>query len=236
MPALLGALAAAFSIALIWPQVWLSVRHRRTSGLSATSCWLGASLNVCWLLYGLLLHDRAQVATNAVVGAANVAILAALLATTPALRTRRALRSTAWSAVALLAVAATAVAAVKVFHAAPAAAGAALGVVISIVGAASAIPQPLSLLRDRAQDLSGLSPARWWLTVASCAAWVSYGAVNHQPAVWGSASIGLLGAITVCAVLTAARARLDATVALLPNGTPVAEAVVAGRQAVALAA
>ena len=61
MIAVLGLLAAAFSIAVIWPQVWLSCRHGRTLGLSPTSTWLSVALNLCWLSFGLLTGDRAQI-------------------------------------------------------------------------------------------------------------------------------------------------------------------------------
>jgi uncharacterized protein with PQ loop repeat len=78
MIAVLGFLAAALSISVIWPQVWLSCRHGRTLGLSPTSSWLGVALNLCWLSFGLLTGDLAQVLTHAVVGAGNTAVLAAL--------------------------------------------------------------------------------------------------------------------------------------------------------------
>ena len=49
MIAVLNLLAAALSIAVIGPQVWLSCRHGRTLGLSPTSAWLSVALNLCWL-------------------------------------------------------------------------------------------------------------------------------------------------------------------------------------------
>ena len=89
MIAVLGCLAAALSISVVWPQVWRSCRHRRTLGLSPTSAWLAVGLNVCWLTFGALTGDPAQMITNAVVGTGNTAVLAALLLTQPHLRTRR---------------------------------------------------------------------------------------------------------------------------------------------------
>jgi uncharacterized protein with PQ loop repeat len=196
MTAVLGMLAAAFSIALVWPQVWLSCRHRRTSGLSATACWL---------LYGLFLGDTVQIATNAVVGAANTLILGALLFMQPSLRTRRVLARTAWSAAVLGAGALGSVVVVGIFGVSPVTVAAVLGAGASLVGALQGVPQPVSLLRDRTQDLSGLSPMRWWLTVASCLSWVGYGVSCGQVAVWSSALAGLACAATVCGVLVTAR-------------------------------
>lgn len=201
MSAVLGVLASTFSIALVWPQVWLSCRHRRTRGLSPTSAWLAVALNLCWLVFGLLTGDLAQTLTNAVVGAANTAVLGALLLTQPELRTRAALLRTASGAACLAALAAGSVGAVVLLDAVPAAVGAPLAAVASVVGAAAALPQPVSLLRDRSQDLSGLSPARWHLGAASCASWAGYGWLVGQPAVALSAGFGLLCALVVCSVL-----------------------------------
>jgi hypothetical protein len=77
----------------------------------------------------------------------------------------------------------------------------ALGSVISLVAVAAGLPQPLSLLLDRDQDVSGLSPARWRLGAGSCATWVSYGWLIEQPMVYLSAGFGLVCAVVICAVL-----------------------------------
>lgn len=212
MPALLGPLAALLSILLVWPQVQLSCRKRRTAGLSATTCWLNAALNVSWAAYGLLVGDRAQVVSNAVVGVANGAILLALLAQRPQLRTRRSVLSAGWGAGALLACAGAALGAAELTRIDPATAGAALGAVTSVVGALAALPQPIDLLRNRAADLSGLSGLRWSLAVAASLAWTCYGLEIGQPAVWAAAAVGMACACVVCAVLLEARFRTAAGV------------------------
>ncbi|MFD2093881.1 SemiSWEET transporter [Blastococcus deserti] len=201
MIAALGYLAAALSIALTWPQVWRSCRHGRTLGLSPTGSWLGVALNLCWLTFGVLTGDPAQILTNVVVGVGNTAILAALLVSQPRLRSREALLRTATGAAGLAALAAGSVVAVVVVGADPAVVAAALGSVISLVGAAAALPQPLSLLLNRSQDLSGLSPTRWHLGVGANASWTGYGWLTSNPAVWLSAGVGLCGALVVCAIL-----------------------------------
>ncbi|MDP5183481.1 SemiSWEET transporter [Blastococcus sp. BMG 814] len=208
MSAALGILAATLSIAVVWPQVWLSCRHRRTLGLSPTSAWLAVALNLCWLAFGLLSGDPVQIVTNAVVGAGNAAVLVALLLTQPRLRAPRVLLRTASGAVVLAALATGGPATTGLLGTDPAAAAALLGGVASVVGAAAALPQPVSLLRDRTQDLSGLSPARWWLGSGSCAAWTGYGWCVDQPMVWLSAGIGLCCALVVCGMLRARRAVL----------------------------
>jgi uncharacterized protein with PQ loop repeat len=201
----LGFLAAALSIVVVWPQVWLSCRHGRTLGLSPTSSWLGVALNLCWLAFGLLIGDPPQVATNAVVGAANTAVLAALLIAQPHLRSRRMLLRTASGSAGLAALAAGSIAAVALLGADPTTVAATLGPVISLVGVAAALPQLLGLLFDRTKDLSGMSPARWWLGAGSCASWVGYGWLLGQPTMWLSAGFGLACALVTCAILRARR-------------------------------
>ena len=205
MIAALGFLAAALSIALIWPQVWLSCRHGRTLGLSPTTSWLGVALNLSWLTFGLLIGDTAQIVTNAVVGAGNAAVLAALLLSQPHLREKAMILRSAAGAAVLAALAAGSLTSVTL-GADPALVAAAFGSVISLVGALAALPQLLSSLFDRTQDLSGMSPARWYLGAGSCAAWTTYGWLNDQPNVWLGAGFGLVCAVVTCAVLRSRQA------------------------------
>jgi uncharacterized protein with PQ loop repeat len=199
--AVLGFLAAAVSISVVWPQVWLSCRHGRTLGLSPTSSWLNVALNLCWLTFGLLTGDPAQILTHVVVGAGNTAVLAALLLSQPHLRSPRMLIRNAVGGAGLAALAAGSLGAVALLGAAPAVVAATLGTVIGLVGAAGALVQPLGLLMDRDQDLSGLSPARWRLGAGSCALWTSYGLLIAQPMVWLSAGFGLCCAVVMCVLL-----------------------------------
>jgi uncharacterized protein with PQ loop repeat len=201
MIAVLGFSAAALSISNIWPQVWRSCRHGRTLGLSPTSSWLAVALNLCWLTFGLLIGDPAQIVTNAVVGAANTAVLAALLLAQPDLRSRRTLLRTAAGAAGLAALALGSLTAVAVLHVAAVTVTASLGSVITLVGMAAALPQLLGILFDRSRDLSGMSPARWHLGAVSCASWVGYGCLLGQPMLALSAGFGLLCAVATCAVL-----------------------------------
>jgi uncharacterized protein with PQ loop repeat len=217
MIAVLGLLAAALSIAVIWPQVWLSCRHGRTLGVSPTSTWLSVALNLCWLSFGLLTGDAAQILTHVVVGAGNTAVLAALLLSQPHLRSPRTLIRTAAGGAGLAALAAGSLASVAL-GAAPAVVAATLGSVIGLVGAAAALLQPLRLVLDPGRDLSGLSPARWQLGAGSCAMWTTYGLLIAQPMVSLSAGFGLGCAVVMCALLRPGRA--PQSVGVLPELRP----------------
>jgi uncharacterized protein with PQ loop repeat len=197
----LGCLGAALSMSLSWPQVVKSCVQRRTGGLSPTATTLGVAMPIGWITYGVLSGERLQVLTNIVTGVAGLAILMSLMLTQPHLRSARALRISVGSAgmvtsAALLSGAAAALPGVRGAQVAPL-----LGLVLAGVSFLSAIPQPLALLRDRTQDLSGLSPLRWRLGAGACASWSLYGLGTAQPAVWASALAGLAGALVVCAVL-----------------------------------
>lgn len=171
MIAALGSPAAALSITVVWPQVWLSCRHGRTLGLSPTGSWLAVGLNLCWLTFGLLVGDTPQIATHAVVGAGNTAVVAALLLTQPHARSAQVLLRTAAGAAGL---AAGGVAAV-VLGADTTQVASVLASVATVVGIVAALPQLLGILFDRAQHLSGMSPARWYLGAGSCASRTAYG-------------------------------------------------------------
>jgi uncharacterized protein with PQ loop repeat len=197
----LGCFGAALSMSLPWPQVVKACVQRRTSGLSATASALGATLPIGWITYGWLSGVHLQIVTNVVTGTAGLAILVALLATQPSMRSGRTLRLSAAAAAlvvapVLLSALATAFPGVRPSHVAPL-----LGLALAAVSVIAAIPQPLALLRDRHQELSGLSPARWWMGVAATASWLFYGLGTAQPAVWASAAVGLVSALIVCTVL-----------------------------------
>lgn len=215
----LGWLGAALSMTLPWPQVWRSCARHQTTGLSATATWLGVALPIGWITYGLLSGQRVQIVTNSVTGSAGLAILVVLLSSERQLRTRRSLlHSAAAAAAVLLACAASALVA-----ALPGVSGTRvsplLGVVLAATSVVAAVPQPLALLRDRTQDLAGLSPARWRLGAGACGSWMLYGLLTGQTPVWASSSVGLVSALTVCAVLVARRPAPEAIE--WPQGTPV---------------
>src|SRR5688500_11040739 len=154
MIAVLGFSAAVLSITVVWPQVWLSCRHGRTLGLSPTGSWLAVGLNLCWLTFGLLTRDPAQIATHAVVGAGNTAVLAALLLTQPHLRSTQVLTRTAAGAGALATLAAGSVLAVVLGAGSTDVAGL-LSAVVTLVGIVGALPQLLGILFDPPRTCPG---------------------------------------------------------------------------------
>ncbi|SFO43904.1 hypothetical protein SAMN05660359_03493 [Geodermatophilus obscurus] len=182
MLTVLGLAAAILSTTVLWPQVRLSCLQRRTRGLPPAAAWLTVALNVHWLVFALLAGNPVQALTHVVVGAGNTAVLGALLLTRPELRTARALRA----------------------NASDAAVAAVLGAVAGVAGVAAAVLPPLRLLRDRAQDTSGISPARWGLA-ASSLAWTAYGAGTGETVIWLSAGLDAVCALAVCALLQTRR-------------------------------
>jgi hypothetical protein len=166
------------------------------------------------------------------VGAGNAAVLAALLLTQPPLRTRRMLARTAVGAAALLALAAGSVLSVTVLGTPALAVAAALSSVIAVVGSIAALPQPLRLLRDRTQDVSGLSLTRWRMGAGASSSWTSYGWLGHQPAVSLGAGVGLACALVTCTLLRgrnaqAAGPRRPVTAPIPSPRVPVRPALVA---------
>jgi uncharacterized protein with PQ loop repeat len=217
-PSAFGWLGAALSMSLPWPQVLRSCVQRRTTGLSATACWLGVAMPIGWITYGLLSGQRVQVVTNVVTGVAGLAILAVLLITRGELRTRRVLLTSSAGAVAVVVACAGSAALAAVPGFGGPRVSALLGAVLAVSSIVSAVPQPLALLRDRGQDLAGLSPLRWRLAAGAGASWLLYGVTTGQFAVWLSASVGLTAAVVVLAVLAARREPAELR---LPTGAPV---------------
>lgn len=197
----LGWLGAALSMTLPWPQVWRSCAQGRTGGLSPTACWMGAAMPVGWITYGLLTGETVQVVTNSVTGVAGLAVLVVVLVKQGELRSGRKLLVSAVGAAGVLTAAAGSAAVAVATDATGAHVATFLGTVLAVTATLSAVPQPLSLLRDRNQDLAGLSPLRWRLAAGACACWMTYGLSTAQPAVWMSAAVGLTSALIVCWML-----------------------------------
>jgi uncharacterized protein with PQ loop repeat len=209
----LGVLGATLSMTLPWPQVIKACVQRRTTGLSGTASALGAALPVGWITYGWLSGVQLQIVTNVVTGTAGLAILVALLVTQPSMRSGRALRLKAAAAAlvvapVLLSGLAMALPGIRASYVASL-----LGLVLAGVSVIAAVPQPLALLRDPHQELSGLSLARWRMTVAATASWLIYGVSTAQPAVWASAAVGLASALIVCTFLHLRRERSSVAIA-----------------------
>ncbi|GID91746.1 SemiSWEET transporter [Amorphoplanes digitatis] len=218
--AVLGWLGAALSMTLLWPQVWRSVAKGHTNGLCAVACWQGVAMPVGWIVYGLLTGEAVQVVTNTVTGLAGLLILAVLLVKRGELRSGRRLLTGAAGAAAVVCAAALSAALAATTHLGTPRVATALGLVLAVAATLSAVPQPLSLLRDRTQDLAGLSPLRWRLSAACTACWSAYGVATGQVAVWLSASVGLAAALIVCWIITTAGRTTATRTATAPAGAP----------------
>jgi hypothetical protein len=201
--AALGVLGAALSMSLPWPQVWRSCALGRTTGLSASATFLGVAMPAGWITYGLLIGDPLQIVSNIVTGVAGLAVLIGLLAARTDLRSGRPLAVSAAAAATVAGASVLSGLAAALPHVDGGRVAPLLGAVLAVAAALSAVPQPLALLRDRTQDLAGLSPLRWRLGVAACACWTLYGLGTGQAAVWASALAGLAGTAVVCAVVAA---------------------------------
>jgi hypothetical protein len=181
---------------------------------------------VGWITYGLLTGETVQVVTNTVTGVAGLAVLVTVLLKQSELRTGRRLLVSAAGAAAVLTAAAGSAAAGRLTDIGVTRAAAFLGAVLACTAILGAIPQPLSLLRDRNQDLAGLSPLRWWLAAAACSSWCTYGLATGQLAVWLSALVGLGSALIVCWVLLTDRRTRTAAPAVVVPATAVALTIV----------
>jgi uncharacterized protein with PQ loop repeat len=200
-----GLLGATLSMSIAWPQVYRSCVRRRTNGLSTTACMLSVAMPLGWVTYGSLIGDPFQILTNTVSASTGLAILIALLATRPAARAVRPLLAGSSAAAGVLTVVLGAAASAALPRVTAPQAATMLGTALAAMSFVSAMPQPLALLRDRRQDLSGVSPLRWTLAASACGSWLAYGVGVGQPAVWASALVGLTSSLTVCAVLFARR-------------------------------
>ncbi|WP_231956669.1 MULTISPECIES: SemiSWEET transporter [unclassified Actinoplanes] len=203
--AVLGWFAAALSIALMWPQVWRSCVLRRTAGLSPTATWLGFALPVGWVEYGLLIDDPVQIYTNTVGAGAGIAVLVALLAARAELRQRRFGARAAVGAAVLLSATALTAGLASLPGGEHRTLASVLGMVLTVAVVLANVPQPLALLRDRRQDLSGVSGLRWVLASAANLSWAAYAYSLGQGAVLVCSLTGLACSLVVCTVLVSAR-------------------------------
>ncbi|GIF05991.1 SemiSWEET transporter [Actinoplanes siamensis] len=211
-----GFLGAALSMFIAWPQVFLSCVRRRTGGLSPAACLFAVTMPAGWLTYGLLIGDRIQVFSNLLNLVSGLAVLLALLITRPRLRSVRALRGAAGITGTVLFAICVATASAVLPQVTATRAAALLGTVLAVSSFLSAVPQPLALLRNRTQDMSGLSPMRFRLAAAANGSWLVYGLGAGQPAVWASALVGLGSALVVCAVLATRRGPATSTAIATP--------------------
>ncbi len=201
------------STSLSLPQIWLSCFRGRTSGLDLTASLLAPTISLGWLIFGLLLQDGLQILVNSVTAACNLAILAALMVRRPDARSGtsllRALPLSTLLAAGVLAVITCWFTGMLSQNAA----ASAVGTVTVVFTFIAVVPQPVALLRDRRQDVSGVSVGRFALSAVSALLWSLYGVLTGSPIVVTSAVLGAASAgVVVYCVLTAGRQSAPTTV------------------------
>ncbi len=198
---------AVLAIVLNAPQAWTSCRRRRVGGLSPAARWLAVLQAATWVAYGLTGGGPVQVLTNAVCGVLHLSVLVAVLLLAPSARAPRllvpqALASAAWLALVVLSARTGAVP---------------VGALAALCGVAALVPQLVLLSRARGRDVSGVSPATTWLTLACAACYTGYGLLLAGWAVWVPSALGLLAASATLALLRAPAAPPAEDLAVLPS-------------------
>lgn len=182
---------AVLAVVLNAPQAWRSCRRRRVDGLSPAARWLAVLQAVTWVAYGLTGGGPVQVLTNSICGVLHVAVLAALLVLAPAARAPRLLlpqaaASALWVACVLVAARTGAVP---------------VGALAATCGVAALVPQLALLVRSRGADLSGLSVATTWLTLACAVCFTGNGLLLAGWAVWLPSGLGVVAAAATLVLL-----------------------------------
>lgn len=184
-----GYAGAVLAVGLNAPQAWTSCRRGVVAGLSPAARWLAVVHSATWVAYGIAEDVPLQLATNVVCAGLHVAVLAALLLLVPDARHSRvvvpsALLAAGWlAAVALCAVTGAA----------------SVGTLAAAAGTAAAVPQLWLLLRDPAQDTSGVSAATTLLNLLASTCWVVHGALLGSTAVVVPSAVA--GAAAACTLV-----------------------------------
>lgn len=171
----LGIVASIVFIARLTPQPVRLARSGVADGVSALSALNALIAAVSWLVYGLVVDDP-------------VVWIVSLVAVVPGLWAVVLLRH---RTVPVDLVAAGAWAGVVVAAAVAGFLAAALGVGVVVTQG----PQVWRACRDH--DLSGLSPATWWLSILDAATWGAYGIAVVDPALIGYAAVLSTSALVV---------------------------------------
>ena len=165
---LVGALAAALSVAVSIPQLVRVVRAKHANGVSATAWSLMLAAAVCWASYGLLAGLPAEVGCNVAAVAINFAVIGIAAFHGHPTMLRRATLAT---------FGAGAVVTAGVLTDARMVALAAI-----TMGAAVYVPHVINL--RRAGDVSGIAPGTFVVNAAAASLWVAYGLGHADALIW----------------------------------------------------
>jgi uncharacterized protein with PQ loop repeat len=176
-----GYVGSGLGVAMVVPQILLTLRNRSLPGVSALS-WAMTSLSCTgWLLYGVRTREIPQIPGNVLLISGAVAIVL-LVPSGTAVRQRAA--GLAGGALVLGLVATLAPAAL-------------LGATAFAIGMVSAIPQIVTSMTPRTHGGSAVSLLTWSLRVASQACWFGYAFVIGDVTVMVSAAFLMLTALLV---------------------------------------
>jgi uncharacterized protein with PQ loop repeat len=174
--------ANVLGVAMIWPQVARLYRHRTTGGVSPVWVGVGIALNTWWLIYALAQHlvGLMPVSTGGLILYLTIATLLHRL-TGGATTARLTLSTLAVGSVPLAGLVAGG------WPGAGLAVGLAYGVQFS----------PAAVAAMGAPDISGISPATWWMALVEAVIWMLYGmASGDLPLIVGGTG-GTIMALTI---------------------------------------
>ena len=160
MEQFLGTLCAVLSIGFIWPQVWRSLRHNTTHGISPFGLIHGLLGSTLWLTYGIIEGIFPVALANASFITAQSLII--YVAYRNGHLDRKVLTATYPIVVGMLIF-------LTQLPAAP------VGLLAVAISGSSIIPQFIHVLRT--ENLHGISIASYLLTIVNCTSWLLYGFV-----------------------------------------------------------
>lgn len=153
-----GVWCTVSSIAFVWPQVWRTVRHDTTHGISPFATLHGMVGAALWFAYGLQEGIAAVWVSNVSFIVAQSIIGSVML------------RQERMNRVLILRFAATL--GVLLSVGVPVSA-AVVGWIATVVSASSMLPTVIHVAREK--NLHGISVLSWAITIASSASWMAYG-------------------------------------------------------------
>ncbi|MEY3806346.1 MAG: hypothetical protein RIR69_1158 [Actinomycetota bacterium] len=160
MEQFLGAACAILSIGFIWPQVWRSLRHNTTHGISPFGLIHGLLGSTMWLTYGVIEGIFPVALANASFITAQSLII--YVAYRNGHLERQVLTIT-YPLVATMLIVLTQLPASPI------------GLAAIAISGSSIIPQFVHVLRT--ENLHGISIASYLLTILNCSCWLLYGFV-----------------------------------------------------------
>ena len=160
MEQFLGAACAILSIGFIWPQVWRSLRHNTTHGISPFGLIHGLLGSTMWLTYGVIERIFPVALANASFITAQSLIIYVAYRNG---HIERQVLTITYPLVATMLIVLTQLPASPI------------GLAAIAISGSSIIPQFVHVLRT--ENLHGISIASYLLTILNCSCWLLYGFV-----------------------------------------------------------